>query len=79
MGKSVRGSRYLHLSYTVSTGYTLVIIHNRDNGVLQTDRVGVTLLDAGVLVNPAEGLLVPHEAVLGVDDPTHSLVNFVSA
>jgi hypothetical protein len=72
MDESVLGGRYLKLSYTVSTRLKyipLVIVHNRDNGVLQTDRVGVTLLYAGVLVNPAEDLLVPHEAVLGFDDP----------
>lgn len=47
-----------------------VIVNYRDHGVIQADGVGVALLDTGVLVNPAEHLLVPHQTVLLLGHPT---------
>ena len=49
-----------------------IIINNRDSGIIQTNRMRILSSHSGVSIQPAQNLLMPDEAVLGILNPNHN-------
>lgn len=48
-----------------------IIINNRDSGIIQTNRMRIPSSHPGVPIQPAQNLLMPHEAILGILYPNN--------
>lgn len=47
-----------------------IIVHNRHHSILQTHSIRIRLPNPGILIQPAQHLLMPDEAILRLGDPT---------
>lgn len=54
------------------TPQSRIIINNRDSSIIQTDRMCMPSSHPGVMIQPAQNLLMPHEEVLGILYPNHN-------
>ena len=65
-------SRPTHARRTPTpTPQSRIIINNRDSGIIQTNRMRIPSSHPGVPIQPAQNLLMPHEAILGILYPNN--------
>lgn len=57
---------------TLTPNQSRIIINNRHSGIIQTNRMRILSSHPGVSIQPAQNLLMPYEAVLGILYPNHN-------